>query len=143
MSNLLAVYPLQSLSSEKVTSIRALQISGNLAVYCLGRFCQRQLLPCLLEKVLEYAYDLLTADNLGVCPPDMFVLYPFSFVYCSSCEYRRKNLLSLLLGIDYLCFFFHHQLSQSLTLRKKKSVRQYNNILDEAVKLFLEMYVSR
>ncbi|KAG5245439.1 hypothetical protein IMY05_005G0086100 [Salix suchowensis] len=29
MSNLLAVYPLQSLSSEKVTSIRALQISGN------------------------------------------------------------------------------------------------------------------
>ncbi|KAJ6682343.1 RAB GDP-DISSOCIATION INHIBITOR [Salix koriyanagi] len=74
-SNLLAVYPLQSLSSEKVTSIRALQISGNLAVYCLGRFCQRQLLPCLLEKLLISLKRKPVSTEY-----QRFVLYPFSFV---------------------------------------------------------------
>ncbi|KAB5556698.1 hypothetical protein DKX38_007607 [Salix brachista] len=52
MSNLLAVYPLQSLSSEKVTSIRDLQISGNLAVYCLGRLAMFLIKWTWLSKLI-------------------------------------------------------------------------------------------
>ncbi|KAI5587305.1 hypothetical protein POPTR_005G030000v4 [Populus trichocarpa] len=68
MSNLLVVYPPRSLYPEQITSIRALQISGNLAVCPLGMFVLY--LSALCDDAIQGKRLLNAAMNALLTFPD-------------------------------------------------------------------------
>ncbi|KAL3591204.1 hypothetical protein D5086_009844 [Populus alba] len=133
-SNLLVVYPPQSLYPEQITSIRALQISGNLAVCPLGMFVLY--LSALCDDAIQGKRLLNAAMNALLTFPDPVNSESSSTVQSETSEEKPTVIWSGL----YM---------QEMSTGRFDSINfapmpdgnlNYNDILDAALKLFQEMY---
>ncbi|OAY60989.1 rab escort protein 1 [Manihot esculenta] len=134
ISNFLVVYPPQSLYSEQITSIRALQISGNLAV------CPPDMFVLYLSALCDNAHQgkkLLNAaiNSLFTCP-DPVTRENSSVDRIENTELKPTLLWSAL----YIQELTTGQFDSISSTPMPSGNLDYNDVLDSAMKLFQKMY---
>ncbi|KAJ6397534.1 hypothetical protein OIU77_018529 [Salix suchowensis] len=134
MSNLLVVYPPRSLYPEQITSIRALQISGNLAVCPLGMFVLY--LSALCDDAIQGKRLLNAAMNVLLTFPDSVNSESSSTVQSENTEEKPTVIWSGL----YIQEMSTGQFDSINFAPMPDGNLNYNDISDAAVKLFQEMY---
>lgn len=134
MSNLLVVYPPRSLYPEQITSIRALQISGNLAVCPLGMFVLY--LSALCDDAIQGKRLLNAAMNALLIFPDPVNSESSSTVQSETTEEKPSVIWSGL----YMQEMSTGQFDSINFAPMPDGNLNYNDILDAALKLFQEMY---
>ncbi|XP_061972699.1 rab escort protein 1-like [Populus nigra] len=134
MSNLLVVYPPRSLYPEQITSIRALQISGNLAVCPLGMFVLY--LSALCDDAIQGKRLLNAAMNALLTFPDPVNSESSSTVQSETTEEKPSVIWSGL----YMQEMSTGQFDSINFAPMPDENLNYNDILDAALKLFQEMY---
>ncbi|KAI5587304.1 hypothetical protein POPTR_005G030000v4 [Populus trichocarpa] len=134
MSNLLVVYPPRSLYPEQITSIRALQISGNLAVCPLGMFVLY--LSALCDDAIQGKRLLNAAMNALLTFPDPVNSESSSTVQSETTEEKPSVIWSGL----YMQEMSTGQFDSINFAPMPDGNLNYNDILDAALKLFQEMY---
>ncbi|KAG6775071.1 hypothetical protein POTOM_018497 [Populus tomentosa] len=143
-SNLLVVYPPQSLYPEQITSIRALQISGNLAVCPLGMFVLY--LSALCDDAIQGKRLLNAAMNALLTFPDPVNSESSSTVQSETSEEKPTVIWSGLYMqemstvLHVFNFFLFSQFDSINFAPMPDGNLNYNDILDAALKLFQEMY---
>ncbi|KAH8507314.1 hypothetical protein H0E87_009724 [Populus deltoides] len=133
-SNLLVVYPPRSLYPEQITSIRALQISGNLAVCPLGMFVLY--LSALCDDAIQGKRLLNAAMNALLTFPDSVNSESSSTVQSENTEEKPSVIWSGL----YIQEMSTGQFDSINFAPMPDGNLNYNDILDAALKLFQEMY---
>lgn len=133
-SNLLVVYPPRSLYPEQITSIRALQISGNLAVCPLGMFVLY--LSALCDDAIQGKRLLNAAMNALLIFPDPVNSESSSTVQSETTEEKPSVIWSGL----YMQEMSTGQFDSVNFAPMPEGNLNYNDILDAALKLFQEMY---
>ncbi|CAK7324268.1 unnamed protein product [Dovyalis caffra] len=133
-SNFLAVYPPRSLYPDQITSIRALQISGNLAVCPLGMFVLY--LSALCDDANQGKRLLNAAMNALLTFPDSVNSERSSTVQSENTE-RKPTVIWSGLYIQEMAMGQFDSINFTLT---PDGNLNYNDILDAVVKLFQDMY---
>ncbi|KAJ9172563.1 hypothetical protein P3X46_015787 [Hevea brasiliensis] len=134
ISNFLVVYPPQSLYPEQITSIRALQISGNSAVCPRGMFVLY--LSALSDDAHQGKKSLNAAMNALFTCPDSVNLE-------SSCADQNENAElkpTLLWSALYIQELATGQFDSISFTPMPDGNLDYGDVLDSAMKLFQKMY---